>query len=88
MEIYIDILILQNVVMNYLILFMTSKLSKTRISNLRLLLGSLVGASYVVFLLLFPEMKIYYTTVAKILLSLFIVAVTFYPPEFKSFMRI
>lgn len=88
MEIYIDILILQNVVMNYLILFMTSKLSKTRISNLRLFLGSLVGASYVVFLLLFPDIEIYYTTAAKILLSFFIVAVTFYPPKFKSFMRI
>jgi stage II sporulation protein GA (sporulation sigma-E factor processing peptidase) len=88
MEIYIDVLILQNIVMNYLILLMTSKLSKTKISNLRLLLGSLVGASYVVFLLLFPEIKIYYTTAAKIILSFFIVAVTFYPPKFKSFMRI
>lgn len=87
MEIYVDILILQNVVMNYLILLMTAKLSKTRISNLRLLLGSIVGASYVVFLLMVPEMKIYYTTAAKIILSFFIIAVTFYPPKLITFMR-
>ncbi|MDQ2085910.1 sigma-E processing peptidase SpoIIGA [Herbivorax sp. ANBcel31] len=88
MEIYIDVLILQNVVMNYLILMMTAKLSKTKISSLRLLIGSLVGASYVVFLLMFPDVEIYYTTAAKILLSFFIVAVTFYPPKPMIFMRI
>lgn len=88
MEVYIDVLVLQNIVMNYLILLMTAKLSKTKISNLRLLLGSLVGASYVVFLLMFPEVEVYYTTTAKIALSFFIVAVAFYPPKLKAFMRI
>ncbi|TYQ13143.1 UNVERIFIED_CONTAM: stage II sporulation protein GA (sporulation sigma-E factor processing peptidase) [Acetivibrio alkalicellulosi] len=88
MEIYIDILILQNIVMNYLILLMTVKLSKMHISSFRIFLGSLIGALYVVFLLLFPDIEVYYTTAAKVALSFLIVAVTFYPPKIITFIRI
>lgn len=85
MKLYLDILVLENIVINYLILFLTSKFCKSHTSNLRLFIGSVVGASYVVLLILFPYMEIYYSAVAKIILSFFIVAVTFYPPKIKTF---
>lgn len=87
MDIYLDILILENIVMNYLILLLTAKFSKHRTSHLRLFLGALVGASYVVFLLLFPNLKMYYTTTAKIVLSLLIVAIAFSPEKIGSFIK-
>lgn len=87
MEIYLDILVLENIVMNYLILLLTAKFSKIRTSHLRLFLGALVGASYVAFLVLFPNIKVYYTTIAKVLLSFAIVAITFSPPKIVSFMK-
>ena len=77
MEIYLDIIILENIVINYLILLVTAKFSKTETSNFRLLLGALVGAVYLVFMLLLPTMKIYTTILSKLLLSLAMVAVTF-----------
>ncbi len=87
MEIYLDILVLENLVINYLILYVTAKFSRLRVSTLRLFAGAIVGALYVVFIILQPDIKIYYTTIAKILLSIFIIAVTFTPRRVLPFIK-
>jgi len=86
-EIFIDILILENIVMNYLILLMTAKFSKNKISHLKLFIGATVGALYVAFLIIFPNLKGYYTTLAKIALSFAIVAISFSFERFVAFFR-
>ncbi len=86
-EIYLDVLFLENVVINYLILWITMKFSRSRVSSYRLLAGALIGALYVVALVLFPERQFYYTTVSKIALSFLIVAVTFTPARAAAFMK-
>lgn len=68
---------MENVIINYLILLVTAKFSKGKTSNLRLLLGAFLGASYVIVLIIYPGIKIYYTTIAKIVLSFAIIAVSF-----------
>lgn len=88
MEIYLDVLFLENVVINYLILLVTAKFVKSTTSNLRLFLGAIVGALYVVVLILLPDIKIYYTTFFKIVLSFAIVAVAFSPEKIKGFLKI
>ncbi len=88
MEIYLDILFLENLVINYFILALTSKFTKSKASNLRLFLGALLGSGYVVILVLFPGLKVYYSTIAKIALSFLIVAVTFSPEKVFSFLKI
>ncbi len=88
MEIYLDILFLENLVINYLILYTTSKLSKLRASTLRLFAGAAVGAFYVILLILLPGMKAYYTIFSKLLLSLFIIAVTFSPRKVLEFIKV
>ena len=87
MEIYIDILFMENIVMNYLILLLTAKFSKSRTSSLRLFLGAVVGASYVIILILFPSMKFYYTAFAKLILSLLIIAIAFSPERLITFAK-
>jgi len=86
-EIYLDILVLENLVINYLILSVTAKFSRLRVSSLRLFAGSIVGALYVVFIILQPGIKIYYTTFAKVLLSIFIIAITFSPRKVLAFIK-
>lgn len=86
-EIYLDIIILENIVINYLILLVTARFSKSRASNLRLLLGSVVGALYLVLMILLPEMKIYTTILSKFLLSIAMVAVTFSFTRISAFLR-
>lgn len=88
LEVYWDVLVLENIVINYIILLVTSKFCRARVSTLRLLLGSIIGALYVGFIIFQPGLKVYYTTVAKILLSMFIVAVTFSPRKVLQFIRV
>ncbi len=87
MEIYLDILFLENVVMNFLILSVTARFSKTKTSSLRLFLGTIVGALYVVVLILCPGLKMYYTTLSKIALSCLIVAVAFSISKISIFIK-
>ncbi|EGD46045.1 sigma-E processing peptidase SpoIIGA [Ruminiclostridium papyrosolvens DSM 2782] len=87
MEIYLDVLILENLVINYLILYVTAKFSKYRTSTLRLFLGAIIGALYVGIIIIEPDIKVFYTTVAKILLSFFIIAVTFFPRSIMTFIK-
>jgi stage II sporulation protein GA (sporulation sigma-E factor processing peptidase) len=86
-DIYIDVLVLENIIMNYLILLVAAKFSKSKTSNLRLLLGALVGATYVVFMIVLPGIKVYYTALAKVLLSFAIVAVAFSPEKLSDFLK-
>lgn len=88
MDIYLDVLFLENVIINYFILLVTAKLSKTGTSSLRLTIGAALGALYVIVLVLLPGMRIYGTIAAKILLSMVMVAVTFAPEKIKAFVKI
>lgn len=87
MEIFLDVLVLENIVMNYLILLMTAKFSKNKVSHLRLFLGATLGALYVAFLVVCPSLKGYYTTIAKIALSFGIVAIAFHFERFVAFFK-
>ena len=87
MEIFLDVLVLENIVMNYLILLMTAKFSKNKVSHLRLFLGATLGALYVAFLVICPSLKGYYTTIAKIALSFGIVAIAFHFERFAAFFK-
>ena len=86
MEIYLDVLILLNVVINYMILAVTARFSRIKTSSLRLFLGALVGALYVIFIFL-PDMKIYTSVLAKILLSFIIVAISYKTGKLISFFK-
>ena len=86
-EIYLDIVILENIVINYLILMVTAKFSRSRTTNLRLLLGSVLGAAYLVVMILLPDMKVYTTVFSKLLLSVAMVAVTFHLSRLTVFFR-
>lgn len=88
LEVYLDVLFLENVVMNYLILAVTARFSKARTSNLRMFLGALLGALYVVVLIMLPGIKIYYSTLSKILLSFAIIAVVFSPEKPIFFFKV
>ena len=46
MTIYIDIIIVENLIMNYIILYATSLISKSQKSYLRMFVASLIGAIY------------------------------------------
>lgn len=87
MTIYVDVLFLENIAINFLILAVTGYISKLKASSAKLLFGSLIGAIYVLAAFL-PEMETFFTITAKILLSFVMVAVTFWPERIKDFLRL
>ena len=46
MTIYIDVVLIENLIMNYIILFATAIVLKLKIKHIRLILASLIGAVY------------------------------------------
>lgn len=87
MEVYLDILILENLIMNYIILWVTAKFSKEQTSQIRLILSSLVGALYAT-VIFFPALKFIYTFVYKILISFIMIVIAFYPQKLRQFLKL
>ncbi len=85
--VYIDVLFVVNLIINYILLWTTGKLSRIRISHLRLLIGAVVGAIYAV-IMFFPNFQIYYTMIAKILFSIILVALAFNIARIKEFVKV
>lgn len=83
MTIYIDIVLLENIIMNFIILLATGLILKEKIKSIRLLLASLVGAIYSVVSYL-SILEIYQSMILKIILSIVIIYIAFNPQAMKK----
>ena len=86
MKIYLDIVFLENMCMNYIILLASALIIKIRIRHIRLILSSLLGTIYSIISLI-PNMDIYSTVGLKILLSIVMVFIAFENKTFKSLIK-
>ena len=83
--VYLDVLIAENMLMNFVILHITSRITSTASSIKRLMFGAAVGTAYAVVAL---YIETFFTALAgKLILSAFMVVIVFWPVNFKSFMR-
>ena len=83
MTIYIDVVLIENLLMNYIILYATGMILKTKIKNIRLVFASAIGAIYSVMAYI-STLKIYSNIVLKIILSIIIVYVAYNPQNMKQ----
>lgn len=83
MTIYIDIVLIENLIMNYIILFATGIILKIKRNNLRLIIGSLIGAVYTVMTYIIT-IKLYSNFFVKILLSIIMVYISYNPQSIKK----
>lgn len=83
MTIYIDIVLLENLIMNFIILLATGLTLKEKIKSIRLILASLVGAIYSVISYL-SILEIYQSMILKIILSIVIIYIAFNPQTMKK----
>jgi stage II sporulation protein GA (sporulation sigma-E factor processing peptidase) len=82
--VYIDILFVINLVINYFILLAVTNILHRKDKRLRLLLGACFGAIYSLFIF-FPELSFLYSSVLKFIFSVIIVVVAY---KFSSFMHL
>lgn len=87
MEVYVDVLFLENCIINYIILEVTSRLAKSRQSGLRTVCGASIGALYTVLIVLFPYVNLWYSMAGKLLLSFLMVSVSFGIKRISEFFK-
>lgn len=83
MTIYVDIVLIENLIMNYIILFATGLVLKLKINQIRIIISSLLGAMYSI--IAYAEiLEIYSSLGLKIVLSILIVYISFNPQNAKK----
>ena len=83
MTIYVDVVLIENLVMNYIILYATGIILKIKVKHLRLILASLIGAIYSIISYV-VEVKVYSNFILKFILSIVIIYVAFNPQKAKK----
>ena len=83
MTIYLDVVLIENLCMNYIILFATGYLLKIKVNHIRLLLSGLIGGIYSI-LAYMEVLEIYSNFFMKIILSIIMVYIAYYAKNIKQ----
>ena len=86
MTIYIDVILIENLLMNYIILFATAVVLKLKVKHVRLILASLVGAIYTIISYV-SGLRIYSNFLLKLILSIIIIYIAFNPQNIKKTLK-
>lgn len=85
--VYADVILLENLIMNYLILWSTARLTRYSYSKVKLVIASFLGAIYAV-LSYFPEYSYLFSFFIKILFSILIVIIAYTPVYFHILLKL
>ena len=86
MTIYLDIVLLENLIMNYIILYSTALVTKIKPKQARLIIASTIGAIYSIVAYI-STLQVYSTIILKIILSIIIIYVAFNPQNIKKMLK-
>lgn len=86
MTFYIDVILIENIIMNYIIVLTTSIICKADTKQIRMFLASALGGLYAIMLYM-TELKVYTNHITKILLSICMVYIAFNPKNIKIMMK-
>ena len=86
MTIYIDIVLLENIVMNYIIILATAIISKARISIWRSLIAATIGGIYAILNYL-VKLEMIYNLILKFLISIIMIRIAYNSKKYKSFFK-
>lgn len=83
MTVYIDIIFIENLIINYIILYATGIISKSKIKQTRIIIASLIGATYSIIHYI-VNIQIYSNFILKIILSAIMIYIAFNTKNFKT----
>ena len=86
MTLYIDIILIENLLMNYIILFTTGIVMKRKINHVRLIIASLVGSLYAIVIYL-NIVKLTSNIIMKVILSIVIIELSFAEKDYKKMFK-
>lgn len=85
--VYADVILIENLIMNYLILWSTARLTRYSYSKVKLAIASVLGSVYAV-LSYFPEYSYLYSFFMKILFSILIIIIAYTPAYFHLLLKL
>lgn len=86
MTIYLDVVLIENLCMNYIILFATGYLLKIKINHIRLILSALLGGIYSIAAYM-QILEIYSNIILKIILSIVMVYIAYNSKNIKQILK-
>ena len=86
MTIYLDIVLIENLIMNSIIIYATAIIMKLKIKHLNILLSSIIGAIYSIMTYI-SNLKIYSNIFVKIILSIIMVYIAYKPQSLKILLK-
>lgn len=86
MILYIDVIFLENLCINYIILFATGIITKNKIKKLRIFISSILGSIYAI-ISIFSIFQMYTNIFFKILISILMVHIAYRPENIKELIR-
>lgn len=85
--IFVDVLIIENFFMNYLLLYFINRFCRCRAKMWRIVAGAFIGAMYVL-VVFYPDLHMFYSVLMKFMVSLLMIVVSFSPHELRRFIKI
>ena len=86
MTIYLDVIFLENLILNFIILYAVGIETKSKIKVIKLVLASIVGSAYVVIVYAVKD-KFFYSIFMKIILSVVMVHIAFETKSMKELLK-
>ena len=86
MTIYLDLILLENIIMNYIIILATGMICKVNVKQIRVLLSSLLGAIYAIIIYVI-DLKIYTSQITKATVSVCMVYIAFNAKNIKTMLK-
>lgn len=87
MYVYVEYLIIENTIINYIILYVTKKVSRTNTSMKRMLLSAIISSLYVL-VFFFPSLNFMTKFSIKFSMSVLIIILAFNPEKFATFIKL
>ena len=87
MTVYLDIVFLENLCMNFIILLATGYIMKLKMKQIKILLSSVLGSLYAI--LVYLEEVTYFSNIfVKVIISIVMILIAFYPKKIKVFFKV
>jgi len=86
MYIYAEYLLLENIIINYIILYVTKKFTRTETDILRLTIASIIGALYTL-VVFYPSLIFLTKFIVKFSVSILMIIIAFNPAKLKRFLK-
>ena len=87
MYVYVEYLILENAIINYIILYVTKKISRTDTTKLRMFLSAFISSLYTL-VFFFPSLHFMTKFSIKISISILIIILAFNPEKLGTFLKL